>query len=306
MISFGHADRPQFGGVGVMVEPPAVGVRISPATNFEASGTLPDRTRQVVERCAASWMLNRMPSCRIEVHSPASHTGLGVGTQVGLSIAAGLRRFLQLPELSNVELALSTGRGQRSAVGTHGFHHGGLIVDAGKDTGEQLGKLAARVPLPDEWRFVLFCSREEQGLSGTNEAVAFNQLPQVPEEITKRLWAVTNEKMLPAAERGDCSAFGEAVYQFGRLAGECFSAVQGGPFASEEVELIVESIRKFGVSGVGQSSWGPTVFAVVPSKNEARQLAEYLEMQRSGGRFEVVVARVNNSGARIEERSLGD
>jgi beta-RFAP synthase len=213
---------------------------------------------------------------------------------------------LQLPELSSADLARSTGRGLRSAVGTYGFRHGGLIVDAGKEAGETLGKLSIRVSLPDSWRFVLVCPRDEQGLSGSSEAVAFDRLPPVPDEITRRLWSITNEQTLPAAERGDCNAFGEAVYQFGRLAGECFSAVQGGPFASEEVELIVESIRKFGVRGVGQSSWGPTVFAVVPSEDEARQLVECLEMQCGDDRFEVVVARVNNRGARIEERSLGD
>src|SRR5689334_23237882 len=86
MFSFGHPDRAQFGGVGVMVEPPAVEMQILAASNFEAVGSSPDRTRQICERCAASWKLDRLPLCKIEVHSPASHTGLGVGTQVGLAM----------------------------------------------------------------------------------------------------------------------------------------------------------------------------------------------------------------------------
>ena len=75
--------------------------------------------------------------------------------------------------------------------------------------------------------------------------------------------------MLPAIERADCSAFGDALYEFGRLAGECFAAAQGGPFANAFNERLVEAIRGYGVAGVGQSSWGPTVFAVVANETEA-------------------------------------
>jgi beta-RFAP synthase len=299
MFSFGHRDRAQFGGVGAMIEPQGVEVRISPADEFGAAGSSPDRTQQFVERCVASWQLGSMPVCTIEVRSPHSHTGLGVGTQVGLAIAAGLRRFLKVPEVTSTELAIATGRGTRSAVGTHGFQHGGLIVDAGKHGGEKVGKLAARAALPNAWRFVLLCPKDERGLSGTSEAVAFDRLPPVPDAVTRKLWAITNEQMLPSAERGDCAAFGEAVYQFGSLAGECFAAVQGGPFASAEVESLVRSIREMGVPGVGQSSWGPTVFAVVADEQHARQLVDCLHARTDAGRYEVVVARPNNLGARI-------
>jgi beta-ribofuranosylaminobenzene 5'-phosphate synthase len=301
MFSFGHQDRAQFGGVGVMVEPPGVKVRISPAARFDASGASPERTRQIVERCVTDWKTNAAPSCNIDVHSPETHTGLGVGTQVGLAIAAGLRRFLQLPGLATDELARSAGRGLRSAVGTHGFRHGGLIVDGGKKPGETLGKLAARLPLPDAWRFVLLCPKVRQGLSGPSEATAFDRLPPVPDWITRKLWAITNEQMLPAAEREDCAAFGEAVYHYGILAGECFSVVQGGPFANAEIESFVDLIRGNGVAGVGQSSWGPTVFAIVESEESAGQLVDWLRGRIDGMHYEILVALVNNSGARIEE-----
>ena len=49
--------------------------------------------------------------------------------------------------------------------------------------------------------------------------------------------------MLPALDRADCAAFGEAVYRFGRLAGECFAAVQGGPFANREIGRLIDAIR---------------------------------------------------------------
>ena len=53
MFSFGHADRPQFGGVGAMIEPPSVEVTLSPSERFEVHGSLADRAKQFVERAAA-------------------------------------------------------------------------------------------------------------------------------------------------------------------------------------------------------------------------------------------------------------
>ncbi len=265
-----------------MVEPPSLKVRISPANRFSALGSLTDRTRCFAERLAKQWKLPSLPPCDITVHAPRSHTGLGVGTQLGLAIAAGLRRFLNLTDLPVEELATAVSRGTRSAVGTHGFRHGGLIIDAGKETGQALGKLARRVALPYAWRFVLFCPASGHGLAGNSEATAFARLPPVRDDITRELWTITNEQMLPAVERRDCTMFGEAVYRFGRLAGECFSAVQGGPFASAEIARLVALIREFGIPGCGQSSWGPTVFAVAESEEEAQRLADRFRSQNYG------------------------
>jgi beta-RFAP synthase len=302
MFSFGYAGRAQFGGVGVMVEPPCVEVQIWPASCFTTRGSVTQRqrTQHIAARLSIKWELRSLPACEVVVSSPPDHTGLGVGTQLSLAIAAGLRRFLKLDEFSAAELAAAAGRGARSAVGTHGFLHGGLIVDAGKTSIDQLGKLAARAALPEAWRFVLIRPVGEQGLAGQSEVLAFERLPAVSEETTRDLWAITSEQMLPAVANRDCGAFGEAVFQFGRRAGDCFSAVQGGPFATEAIARLVSSIREFGVPGVGQSSWGPTVFAVADGDQQARQLVEWIQRRSAGVEYEIVMARPNNRGATVE------
>jgi predicted sugar kinase len=94
--------------------------------------------------------------------------------------------------------------------------------------------------------------------------------------------------------------FGEAIYRFGRLAGECFAAVQNGPFASEGIEGLVDSIREFGIPGAGQSSWGPTVFAVTDGDLQARQLVDWVQSRCAGVEYEIVISRPNNLGARVE------
>jgi beta-RFAP synthase len=300
MFGFGSPDRAQFGGVGAMIEPPNVEVEISPVDSFAVHGSLTDRTRQTVELLVDRWGLPSLPECSIRVHSPRDHTGVGVGTQLNLAIAAGLRRFLRLPDMSLEEMSANVGRGARSAVGTYGFQLGGLIVDAGKELGQPLGKLATRVALPEAWRFVLFCQPDERGLAGTSESNAFEQLPSVPEAVTRKLWSIINDEILPAVEHSDCETFGDAVYRFGRLAGECFAAVQGGPFATGEIERLVNRIREFGVSGAGQSSWGPTVFAVTDGDEEARRLIEWVGGRSADIEYETVVARPNNCGAILE------
>jgi beta-RFAP synthase len=299
MFSFGHADRPQFGGVGMMIDPPAVEVDICPAASFSVSGSLADRARQFAELAAAAWKLPTLPQCQLEVRAPSDHVGLGVGTQLGLAIAAGLRRWLRLPELSIDALAAAVGRANRSAVGTYGFQRGGFIVDVGITGNRSAERLKRRLDIPADWRIVLVRAEHRRGLAGAPEADAFARLPPVPEHVTRELWQITEREMLPAVERSDCNAFGEAVYRFGRLAGECFAAAQGGPFADDAIAGVVERIRNHGVRGVGQSSWGPTVFAVCRSQAEAEALVDWLRKSVSPARHEITIANPNNVGAAI-------
>jgi predicted sugar kinase len=174
-----------------------------------------------------------------------------------------------------------------------------LIVDAGKESGHQLGTLANRCEVPAAWRFVLVRPAGRRGLAGDREADVFTRLPPVPVAVTSQLWKITDEEMLLAIRKSDGYAFGEAVYRFGRLAGECFAAVQGGPFADLETARLVAAIRARGVPGVGQSSWGPTVFAIAADDAEARSLAEWLR-QTQPGDANISIAAPNNCGATIE------
>src|SRR5262245_10254798 len=90
LFGFGRTSGPQWGGVGVMVEPPTVDVTIEPATEFSVSGSLAERAGQFARSALREWQRSSPPACHIHVESPPEHAGLGVGTQLGLSIAAGL------------------------------------------------------------------------------------------------------------------------------------------------------------------------------------------------------------------------
>jgi beta-RFAP synthase len=182
---------------------------------------------------------------------------------------------------------------------------GGLIWERGRRRGEWLAPLAARAEPPSQWRIVLATPVARPGLSGESERDAFGVLPRVPPSTTKALEELAEDRILPAAKSGNVDEFGEAIFEYGQLAGACFAAVQGGAYASAAIAKCVATIRALGVRGVGQTSWGPTVYAIVASDADAAYLVQALpeEYRAAGGRIVegLVVARPDNRGAVIRE-----
>lgn len=281
-----------FGGVGLMVERPGVVVVARPAESWRFEGPLASRAQAFATRFMLSLPEQRRRTFQVLVERcPAEHTGLGVGTQLGLTVAKALAVACGEPELSSAELAARIGRGERSAIGVHGFDRGGLLADAGKHAGEPLSPLLGHVTLPPEWRAVVFTPRADQW-HGDRERAAFAAArPGDPDALR----ALAEAALLPAAARGDLDAFGESVYEFNRKAGEPFAAAQGGVYASPEIADLIADIRLCGVRGVGQSSWGPTVFAVAGDGDAAAALAE-----RFRGRVPAFVSRVSAGGHAVQ------
>ena len=150
LLSFGQLHGRQFGGVGAMIDQPGLRLQVSPAKRFEVAGRHAERMCAVAERMARKTLGGALPACRLEVAAaPPEHVGLGTGTQLALAVAAGILRVLWRRCLQATQLADLAGRGMASsAVGTYGFIHGGLLVDAGKTDREVLSPLKQRVNLP--------------------------------------------------------------------------------------------------------------------------------------------------------------
>jgi beta-RFAP synthase len=297
MLSFGQPGVRQFGGVGAMVDTPGVKLQISAADELAVSGPSAAVVRQYAEAVAQAEWVGRRPRCRIDVLSVVSpHVGLGSGTQLALAVAAGLNALYDRGVLTASELARSVARGRRSAVGLYGFLHGGLIAEAGKLADEDLSPLVARLPLPPEWRF-LFVTAGGEGLSGEAERQAFSRVPPVPLELTARMASDVLLGLLPAAAEHRFEEFSEALFRFGREAGHSFASLQGGTYASRDVVRIVTRLRELGVVGVGQSSWGPTVFAVLPSQEAAESVLAQLPAAGMPLAALAVIARPRNEGA---------
>jgi beta-RFAP synthase len=265
-----------FGGVGLMIDQPGVVVSARPAQSWQFEGTLASRAQVFAHRFLAGMTGTVQPLQVLVERCPAEHTGLGVGTQLGLAVGKALACELGEPGLSAVELAVRVGRGERSAIGVHGFDRGGLIVEPGKAPGEAVSPLLTRVLLPDEWRIAMFAPAGQLAWHGRRERQAFARADR-PTGHTDTLCRIALLGMLPAAVAGDLPAFSEAVHEFNRRAGEPFVPAQGGVYAGPDAAELIATVRRLGVPGVGQSSWGPSVFAVVESQDRAVWLVQQLK-----------------------------
>lgn len=309
LYALGDQVARQFGGMGAMIELPlSVELEVDrsaeglsgKAVEVCGSGPLAERARTFVTRwLEAHPEQERSAQVSVKVlASPREHVGLGLGTQLGLTISFALRRLLVSEVFSLQTCAQDVGRGLRSAVGTYGFFYGGLIVDQGKRTGEPLSPLHCRVQIPDEWRWVLLCPEAPLGLAGTAEQQAFDRLPSMTSEQVARLRSIVFESLIPRLATGDYEAFSQSLYSYGRCAGECFAKVQGGAYRTSAIEGWVEQIRSWGFAGVGQSSWGPTVFVLTASESQANQLVS--QIKRLDEAMEVCVCKPRNRGVEIE------
>jgi beta-RFAP synthase len=298
MFAFGEGHQRQFGGVGLMIREPRLRLCVTRADRFTCDGLHAERAERIARQVADRWLGGALPKCTLAITSaPPEHVGLGLGTQLSLSVGIALTHFSNLDRPpSTEEIAVSLGRARRSSVGTHGFIRGGLIVDAGHAPGETLGPLLHRVELPERWRIVLIVPRGSDGLSGSREADAFGELPPVPRETASELHSEVMLHLLPAAQCEDFAVFSESIFRFGRLAGECFASVQGGPYAAA-AKPAVARLRELGVAGIAQSSWGPTVLALTKDDEAAGRLVRQLENDPVARGCDLIVSPPDNRGA---------
>lgn len=299
MLSFGQPETRQFGGLGAMVRQPELEIEIRGAGAFSVTGPMAERVAETVRRIVRAGWIHELPACEIEVlRAPRPHVGLGSGTQLALAVAEGLKVLCDLPPRTAGELAQATGRGARSAIGLNGFLEGGLLLEAGKHPGDVAAPLVARVAIPEEWRFLLLAPRDEQGLSGAAESQAFERLAPVPPDRTDALCRLAVLEILPSAALADFSRFSRALYEFGHLAGLCFAGAQGGAFSSPRVAALVAELRRRGVTGVCQSSWGPTVAAVFADQAEAEGFWRELAREPAAADLDAVIAQPANHRSR--------
>jgi beta-RFAP synthase len=243
------------------------------------------------------------PQCLLIEQAPPEHAGFGVGTQLGLGVGRALASLANFKDLSISDLARRVGRGARSGLGVHGFAQGGFLVEAGKHDTESISPLVTRVAFPDSWRVVLVLPSRQPGLHGDKEVKAFQHL-QTKTSETDYLCRLILLGILPALIEQDIEAFGEALHEFNARAGKAFALAQGGVYANAQVAEVIEFARGQGVKGVGQSSWGPAVFAVTAEEEQANFLANRCRRHFGLESQDVIVTRARDVGAelRVEEK----
>lgn len=263
----------RFGSIGVGVERPCYVVEARPAPRMTIEGEDPTELSRVLAALGEELAPRGGVAIRVVGRIPR-HQGLGSGTQRDLALGCAIARIGGRTPPAR-ELAARLGRGRRSGIGVATFAAGGLVVDAGVAEGPEPGRAAADRPatvvppvifqraLPPDWEFVLATPSADQAVHGSREEAIFRELPAMPDSMAGEISRLVLMKALPAVIADDIGGFGEAITEIQALMGEQFAPYQGGAYATERGRLIAEYARKHGAAGVGQSSWGPTVFALV-------------------------------------------
>ena len=149
----------------------------------------------------------------------------------------------------------------------HGFEDGGLVVDGGRAPNFN-PPLLVRLPFPEDWSILIVQPQGGPGLHGPDERQTFATLPPITQDVTDSLCRLVLLEILPAVIEHDLTAFGAALSELQARVCACFAAAQGGIFASPQAAMIVGELRRLGFVGVGQSSWGPTLYGFCSSKTD--------------------------------------
>ncbi|MDX6749881.1 GHMP kinase [Geminicoccaceae bacterium 1502E] len=277
----------RFGSIGLALE--GLGTRLL-ARSDASTVTGPDaeRARRARDLVCDAWGL---PPAGIEIDEVIPrHAGLGSGTQLGLAVGAAIATLHGRP-VDAAAIALLLERGARSGIGVGTFAAGGFLLDGGKGASEVPPPMIARLAFPDSWRMILVLDDNREGLSGSAEAEAFATLARFPEQEAARLCRIALMQLLPAVAEADLEAAGRALGEIQRSVGDHFAPAQGGRFTSSRVAEVLAWCETQGLAGVGQSSWGPTGFALVGNPDQADALARQARRRFEQLRIEVAAAR---------------
>ena len=259
-----------FGSLGLTLSELSTDIHIEPGVELRVEGPEAERAEKFARRLLDRFGAGQGAHISIEQSIPA-HIGLGSGTQLALAIGMALSRLHDW-HLEARTIAALADRGARSGIGIGAFNTGGFLVDGGKTAHGEAPRIVTRAEFPSQWRVLLIFDQHTQGLHGEAELAAFRDLPEFPEGSAGELCRLALMQVLPALLEADFASFSSAIGRIQRTVGDYFAPAQGGRFASPLVAKVLSWLEAQGVTGLGQSSWGPTGFAVLASETQAHSV----------------------------------
>jgi len=293
-----------YGSIGVAIDNPNTRIMISKSKELKLINKSSTGIEELVK-----FVLDKLGiyNLSIEVLEVIPrHIGLGSTTQFTLSLGYGISKLLDLG-YSIRELAFKLERGWVSGIGIAAFEGGGFILDSGREVVDgkvkgigsidDLPRVLYRKKIPRSWTFIVATPTGIKGLDEREER-KYLETPEPNPEIEKKLHKTVLTEMLPALARNDIVKFGLAMTKVQLLTGEYFSKFQGGVFCCEETEFMINKFLEYGAYGAGQSSWGPTCYALVDSTYKARKILEKLKRDtfHKGIDMKVYISKVCNRG----------
>lgn len=299
----------KFGSIGLSLDAPCIQLSALASDKLKVTGaatvpaTVLAKARKIAEILTEQLHLQPV-DIHIQQHIP-EHAGLGSGTQIALAVGTAMSRLFKL-ELSAQQIALLCDRGKRSGIGIAAFEQGGLLIDGGRalnSATQRVPPLLARYDFPQQWRILLIYDHSQPGVHGQQELAAFDALPAFSETLAADLCRQVLMRAMPAILEQNLTAFGKAIQELQQQVGDYFAPAQGGRYASKTVSDVLHYLQQAGVTCFGQSSWGPTGFAIFETEQAAAQQLEQLKNKFSAvhktGQLSWQICAASNRGAQV-------
>ena len=289
----------KFGSLGLSITGVETLITASYADDIDIKGVFLERAENYAEQILSHFGVDGGVELSINSTIP-EHAGLGSGTQLSLAIASAVTNLYGLPQYHASHLASILHRGARSGIGIGTFMYGGFVVDGGRGEKTEVPPIITRLPFPEHWRIILIFDDEVEGINGAQERRAFNTMPTMKKDVSATLCRLTMMQALPAIVEEDCGQFGSAITEIQNIIGDYFSIAQGGRYTSPFLESILNTMENMGATGMGQSSWGPTGFAIFPNETIAfRALKKIRDEWKAQSRLRFILSEGFNHQAEI-------
>ena len=287
------------------VEEPRTVVDAQPSDRVLVTGCATGEAQRYAQRIVDTFNLEGVS---VTVHAvPPRHAGFGSTTALSLAVGRAVVRAhglaVSLVDLVKALRLTSTG-------GLYTFELGGFVVAGGfkvkpgariflRDD-PHLPPLIMRTDFPREWRFVTvrpFVAPTSP--DGEVEETTFQQLQRLspPVDLTHKAYFLLSAKLLPALMERDAASFGSALTEMQIVVGRIYQPVQKDVF-NPSSQWIIPILQKSGALGIGQSSWGPTVYGLTDSHGSAVRVSDQVKSE-VGSRAHVQIVKADNTGARV-------
>jgi beta-ribofuranosylaminobenzene 5'-phosphate synthase len=305
-------DNIAYGSIGVAIDKPLIRIIVRRSNGLKVKNYTDTNVWDIIDNVVEKLGIDNF---ELEIYSMIPrHVGLGSTTQLTLSIAYALNILYGLGYTVE-ELAVKTGRGFVSGIGLWVFKLGGLIIDSGRiiSSGKlkpprntnELPQLITRISVPRNWRFIVLIPKNIKGLHGRREEEILSKPKKIPAMTQYRIYKILLLKLIPSILRNEPESFGKALTEIQELTGKYFARYQGGIYCCREAEIIANILTRHEVYGVGQSSWGPTIYGLIDtSRNTGKLLREIIrDVENNGVSLgKAFIAKPKNKGAIVSIR----
>lgn len=294
----------RFGSIGSSINAPYTEIVATRHVDILVEGPGCERAKKLARSIINALQLDSGLHIKIKQAIP-EHAGLGSGTQMSLAVGSAVSKLYGL-KLSVQQIANITSRGARSGIGLGTFDMGGVIVDGGRGAETLIPPVIAHVDFPKKWSILLIFDHSNQGVHGANEVAAFKSLPTFSESLAADLCRRVLMQALPALMETDLKSFGAAIKALQEATGDYFAPVQGGRYASPLVTEVLEYLEAEGVQCLGQSSWGPTGFAVFADESSSRVYLNHLQSRYQDQTLSFQLCKGLNRGSFVRTLDKAD